>query len=69
MSENSREDARRVAKELGWSEVVPNGKGYLKLLCPCGKHKVWLHKTPSGVNYFKNVIKFLRRQPCSKAEK
>jgi hypothetical protein len=65
MSETTLKDARRIAAELNWREVEPSGKGYLKLLCPCGKHKTWLHWTPSDVNYYKNKIAYLRRQSCS----
>lgn len=67
MAEHSEADARRVAKELGWREAGRNKKGYLKLLCPCGQHRKWLHKTPSDPDFFKHAIAYLRRQPCSAA--
>ena len=50
MTENSRGDVMRVAKELGWREAGVNKKGYFKLCCPCGDHMKWLHKTPSDVS-------------------
>lgn len=65
MPDHTREDAIRVAGELGWTVVGRSGKGYLKLHCPCGKHKKWLKKTPSDPNFFKNAIKYMRRQDCS----
>jgi hypothetical protein len=68
MSEHSREDALRIAKELNWREDRVNKKGYLLLLCPCGVHFKWLHKTPSDPNYFVNAIGYLKRQECSKPE-
>ena len=68
MSENSREDALRIANELNWREGRLNDKGYLQLLCPCGQHIKWLHKTPSNPNFFTEAIKYLRRQECSKPE-
>lgn len=68
MSEHSREDALRIAKELNWQEGRLNKKGYMLLLCPCGKHVKWLHKTPSDPNFFLNAIAYLRRQECSKSE-
>lgn len=57
-----REDVFAAAKELGWAiETKPNGKGYLKLRCPCGKHLHWLHKTPSNPNYYREFIKQMHR--------
>lgn len=65
MSENSRGDVLRVAKELGWRDAGVNKKGYLKLCCPCGEHMKWLHKTPSDPNYYVNAIADIRRKPCA----
>lgn len=53
----------RVVDELGWTTSEKPGKrGYLKLKCPCGNHIRWLHKTPSNPNYYRDLIKWLRRQ-------
>jgi len=51
----------KFAEALGWRVVEPNGKGYTKLLCPCGKHKKWLHKTPSNPNYFNETVRWIER--------
>lgn len=61
---HTREDALAVARGLGWEVVGVSGKGYTKLHCPCGKHKRWLHKTPSNPNHFKEAISYMRRQVC-----
>ena len=50
------------AKRLGWTRV--DGKGYTKLLCPCGEHKTWVHKTPSNPNYYRERLKFIGRFGC-----
>lgn len=49
------------AKERGWTDVPPKGRGYVKLLCPCGDHQTWIHTTPSGRNYFNNKRRELAR--------
>lgn len=57
-----REHVFETAEELGWRIAErPNKKGYLKMWCPCGAHLRWLHKTPSGVNYYRDVIAWMRR--------
>lgn len=53
MPDHTRKDALEAAQELHWVVAGGGGKGYTKLLCPCGKHKKWLHKTPSNPNHFK----------------
>jgi hypothetical protein len=63
-----REDVFQAVEELRWTQKKPNKKGYIKLLCPCGKHKTWLHKTPSNPNYYRERVNFLRRCECSKGE-
>ncbi len=66
--DNQREDVFRVVDELHWIAADKPGKnGYLKLKCPCGKHMKWLHKTPSNPNYYRDTIKWLRRQ-CDQRE-
>lgn len=54
------------ADELHWRVGEPNKKGYVKLLCPCGNHKRWVHKTPSDPYYYLQALKWLERQPCSR---
>jgi len=66
MPKHSKADALAVAAELGWRNAGRNGSGYIKLLCPCGKHKKWLKNTPSDPSFFKNASAYMRRQPCSK---
>jgi hypothetical protein len=56
-----REDVFQLADELHWRNEGPNKKGYVKLLCPCGKHKTWVHKTPSNPDYYRQRMNFLRR--------
>lgn len=63
--EVEREDVFRVADELSWRVIGPNKRGYFKALCPCGKHKTWVHKTPSNPNYYRQKVNFIRRQDCS----
>ena len=51
------------AEAHGWT-VTPGPK-YWKLFCTCpGKHKKWVHLTPSNPNYVNNLASWLRRQPC-----
>jgi hypothetical protein len=66
-TEHSRGELFRIATELGWRSGGTSGKGYEKLLCPCGAHKVWIHKTPSDPNYYRHTIKWIRRQVCEVA--
>lgn len=67
MSGSSRREQRGVvafAKSLGWTAEEPNSKGYIKIKCACGKHQTWIHKTPSGVNYWAERRRFIERT-CS----
>jgi hypothetical protein len=43
---------------------VDHQKVYFRIRCPCGKHKRWVHLSPSDPNYGKNLRMWLRRQPC-----
>ena len=62
-----REDVFAVAFELGWTvRKRRSGKGYEMLVCPCGQHKTWVHKTPSNPNYYRERVNFIRRQDCNK---
>lgn len=60
MGSSDRPWAIEQAEALGWT-FVPNRKGYDKLLCPCGQHQTWLHRTPSNPNYFREKIAHLAR--------
>ena len=66
MGNTERDRLFERADQLGWVASPPNKKGYIKLLCPkkCGKHKMWVHKTPSDPYYYNQRIKFLERQKC-----
>ena len=51
------------AEAHGWT-VTPGPK-YWKLFCTCpGKHKKWVHLTPSNPNYVNNLASWLKRQSC-----
>jgi len=52
----------REAEARGWR--VSKGKGYFRMLCPCGKHKKWVALTPSDPRYGTNLGKWLARQSC-----
>src|SRR5680860_268963 len=52
------------AEACGWVTRPPNRKGYIPLRCGCGKHMLWLHKTPSDPNYFSNKIRYIQRVCC-----
>jgi len=52
------------AEERGWR--VDKGKGYFRLRCPCGNHMRWVHLTPSGGNYVRDLLGWLRRSGCWK---
>ena len=69
MANGPREAYFSEASALGWVEAGISGKGYVKMHCPCGAHKMWLAKTPSDPNYYKNKVAWLRRQPCAKDPK
>lgn len=49
-------------EEQSWR--VTKGSGYFKALCPCGTHKKWVHLTPSGSSYLRNLAGWLRRTGC-----
>ena len=69
MDEKGRREVHDRAKELGWTIVLATKRRpYDKLLCTCGgKHKKWLHKTPSNPNHYKEAIAFMQRA-CSEAK-
>ena len=52
----------REAEARGWG--VTKGKGYFRMLCPCGQHKKWVALTPSDPRYGTNLGKWLARQSC-----
>jgi hypothetical protein len=50
-AEHEKERQRAIARvaDHGWREGRTNPRsGYTKMLCACGKHIVWLPKTPSN---------------------
>ena len=49
----------------GWRIDKPN---YYRVRCPCGTHIKWIALTPSSMNYAKNALAWLNRQPCSRQE-
>lgn len=66
MGNTERERLFQLAADLGWVPRDPNKKGYVKLVCPCGKHLTWVHKTPSNPYYYDEKIKFITRKKCVK---
>jgi len=56
------EDVLNLFHQAGWAVLDP--PTYYTVRCPCGAHQRWVHLTPSGVNYGKNAVAWLRRQPC-----
>lgn len=60
----SRQDVLKLAKSCGWTYGGDSGKGYTKLLCGCGKHLKWVHKTPSDPHYWQNTCKKISRDCC-----
>lgn len=63
--EQERRAALRELAEIGWGPPddppKQNKKGYIKVLCGCGAHKFWLHKTPSNPNFFREKVAYARR--------
>jgi hypothetical protein len=43
----------REVERRGWH--VDKTGTYFKLRCPCRKHMRWVHLTPSGADYVKDV--------------
>jgi len=64
MGNTERERLFAVLEELGWTIAGTNKKGYVKALCGCGKHKMWVHKTPSNPYYYDQQMKWVKRQGC-----
>ena len=61
------EQILRLAEEESDWHVEASPSGYFKLKCHCeAKHIRWVHLTPSDPNYGKNLLAWLRRQPCWK---
>lgn len=56
------ENVLRSAEQQGWR--VKKGRTYFRLRCPCGRHQKWVHVTPSGSNYLKNLLALLNRSTC-----
>ena len=52
----------REAEGKGWR--VTKGKGYYKMLCPCGRHQKSVHLTPSDPDYRRHLLGQLRRATC-----
>lgn len=55
------EEVLELFHEAGWR--IKNPPTYYCVLCPCGDHKRWIHRTP-GQGYAKNALAWLKRQPC-----
>lgn len=49
--------------EAGWRITDP--PTYYTVRCPCGTHYRWIHLTPSGANYGRDALQWLKRQPCT----
>lgn len=63
-----REDVYKAAELVEWViDETPTRNGYTKFKCPasCGVHQMWLHKTPSNPNHFREKRQWLLRQTCS----
>jgi hypothetical protein len=61
----ARKDVEEVLQrfhQAGWR--IEDPPKYYSAFCPCGKHKRWIHRTPSDPNYARNAVKWLERQPC-----
>jgi hypothetical protein len=44
---------------------VEKGRDYFKIRCPCAeKHMRWVHLTPSGSNYEKDLRRWVQRCSC-----
>ncbi|MBX6390761.1 MAG: hypothetical protein IRZ08_17525 [Frankia sp.] len=57
----------RGAERQGWT--VDKGKGYFRMRCTCGElHKKYVHLTPSGANYEKNLRGYLKSRTCWKED-
>lgn len=56
------EELLRDLEKARWR--VTKGKGYFKAYCPCGKHKRFVHLTPSGRNYQRDLVGWLKRETC-----
>ncbi|MPY82417.1 MAG: hypothetical protein GEV00_03670 [Actinophytocola sp.] len=50
----------------GWR--IEAGKRYYKVKCPCGRHRRYIHLTPSDPHYGRNALSWLRRQQCYDSE-
>ena len=61
------ETVLKEAEEQGW-RVDGGGNTYFRLRCPCGKHMRWVHLTPSGTNYVRDLLGWLRRTGCWKED-
>ena len=61
------EQLLRDAELQGWQ--VTKGR-YFKLACPCPqRHLKWVHLTPSGANYERNLRAELARSTCWRVER
>lgn len=56
------------AEDHHWTVDYNKKTNYWRALCDCGKHKKWIHKSPSGGHYALNLRKWFERQPCWKTE-
>lgn len=62
-ADSERRKAMDAIAALGWTVAdKPNGNGYIKVSCPCGRHSSWLHKTPSNPSYYRQFVSQMRRK-------
>lgn len=62
MTGSARREREKLLKDLedrGWQ--VTKGKNYYTAWCPCGKHRVTVHLTPSDPTYWFNRRKHTER--------
>jgi hypothetical protein len=68
MGNSERENFFLYAAKMHWQQSGESGKGYVKLVCPCGQHIMWIHKTPSNPNHYRQRAQLIKRLGCKPTE-
>jgi hypothetical protein len=61
-------DAVARIQRRGWRVDVERA-GYPMALCPCGRHRKTVSRTPSNPNYWKNLEAWFVRTACEGEER
>jgi len=59
-----RKELERLLQDVEDKGWVVKKTTYYEIKCPCGKHMRWVHLTPRGRDYEKDVRRWLKNKTC-----